>query len=235
MKSSQLGPRFCFVLGRVLRGVGSPVLVLAAALLASPVLAQDTLVVEGGNVGIGTSTPSETLHLLNTDDATGARFLIEDTGTGFANKTGFRLRSANAPGGADWGFEVNAAGNFIIDFLPSVNAELAINANPNGNGTVRVFGNLVVEGTCIGCDAVFEADFPLESIQDHAQSMWLLGHLPAVGPTPDGETPIDVYEKVTGMLQELEKAHVYIEQLQQRLEQQGVELEQLREAVAARD
>jgi len=206
-------------------------LVASILLLTTPAWAQGTLFVEGNNVGIGTAIPSETLHLKNTDNSTAARFLIEDTGTGVANKNGFRLRSANVSGGGDWGFEVNAAGNFVIDFLPSTNAEMSFTANPTGNSTVRIFGNLVLNGTCTGCDDVFSPDFTLESIEDHATRMWEQGHLPAVGSTPEGETSINVFEKVAGMLQELEKAHVYIERLHRQLEEQGAEIERLRAAV----
>lgn len=40
--------------------------------------------------------------------------------------------------------------------------------------------------------------------------MWVHRHLPAVGPTAEGE-PFNVTEKSGGMLNELEKAHIYIE------------------------
>jgi hypothetical protein len=39
-----------------------------------------------------------------------------------------------------------------------------------------------------------------------------------VGPTPEGKGGIDVFQKTTGILQELEKAHIYIDQLNQKLE-----------------
>ena len=204
-------------------------------LLATPAWAQQgTLFVEGDNVGIGTATPSETLHLKDTDGATAARFLIEDTGTGVANKTGFRLRSANVSGGGDWGFEVNSAGNFVIDFLPSVNAEMSFTANPGHNSTVHIFGNLVLDGTCTSCDAVLSPDATVESIEDHATRMWQEGHLPAVGPTADGKTSMDVFAKMAGMLQEIEKAHIYIEQLHRQLEEQSAEIQKLRSAVEAK-
>jgi hypothetical protein len=48
--------------------------------------------------------------------------------------------------------------------------------------------------------------------------MWEKGHLPAVGETQEGRVAIDVFQKTTGILQELEKAHIYIEQLHGRLE-----------------
>jgi hypothetical protein len=47
--------------------------------------------------------------------------------------------------------------------------------------------------------------------------MWQKGHLPTVGPTPEDQ-PINVSDKLGRMLNELEKAHIYIDQLHRRLE-----------------
>ncbi len=66
------------------------------------------------------------------------------------------------------------------------------------------------------CDGVFAPDYEVESIEDHAAYMWENQHLWAVGPTREGE-PMNLNTKTTGILHELEKAHIYIEQLHQRL------------------
>ena len=42
--------------------------------------------------------------------------------------------------------------------------------------------------------------------------MWENGHLPAVGPTLPGQ-PMNVSEKMGAVLNELEHAHIYIEEL----------------------
>ena len=49
------------------------------------------------------------------------------------------------------------------------------------------------------------------------------GYLPAVGPTKRGQ-PINITRKLTGMLNELEIAHIYIEQLNKRVEKLEAEL-----------
>jgi hypothetical protein len=49
--------------------------------------------------------------------------------------------------------------------------------------------------------------------------MWSAGFLPAIGSTVANE-PINMTEKMGGVLNELEKAHIYIEQLHQELAQQ---------------
>ena len=81
---------------------------------------------------------------------------------------------------------------------------------------VDITGNLVVSGT-ITPDFVFNADFELESIEEHSEFMWREKHLPAVSPATlaeDGKShQINVGERSEGLLKELEKAHIYIAQL----------------------
>jgi hypothetical protein len=84
---------------------------------------------------------------------------------------------------------------------------------------------------------VFEPDFALESIEEHADYMWANKHLPAVGKgeyTEDGLAIINLTERSQAVLEELEKAHIYIDQLNTRLgelqqvvEQQKVQIEGL--------
>ena len=66
---------------------------------------------------------------------------------------------------------------------------------------------------------MLEPEFPVESIEEHAAAMWSAGFLPAIGPTLPNQ-PINITDKVGGVLNELEKAHIYIEQLHQELAQQ---------------
>jgi len=88
-------------------------------------------------------------------------------------------------------------------------------------------------GSCSsGCDAVFDADYDLPSIEEHAEMMFDKKYLPVVGPTQTG--PINLSDKMTGMLNELEKAHIYIaqvnaekKQLEARLEAQETRLSKL--------
>ena len=71
------------------------------------------------------------------------------------------------------------------------------------------------------------AVYTVPSIEEHAAQMWQNKYLPAVGPTgPD--TPIDMTEKLLRMLNELEHAHIYIEQLNTRLSELEAELDKAR-------
>lgn len=126
------------------------------------------------------------------------------------------MRSPAAASNGDRFFEIDNAGNFQIDFGPSTGPELLISDSTTTNGTVTVKGNLVVEGTCTGRDRVFQSDYELESIEDHASLVWGKSYLPGAGPTPEGGTSIDVFAKTTGILQELVKAQIYIVQLHER-------------------
>ncbi|PWE18731.1 hypothetical protein DDZ18_03825 [Marinicauda salina] len=74
------------------------------------------------------------------------------------------------------------------------------------------------------CDDVFNPDvFQPLSIDEHAGLMWENSYLPGVGPTPEG-APINLGQKVTGVLHELEVAHIYIEQLNNRVNALEAEL-----------
>lgn len=87
----------------------------------------------------------------------------------------------------------------------------------SGSGDLEITGQLITRGPACqtGCDAVFSDDYDLPSIEDHADQMFALGHLPAIGPTaPD--RPINVSERHGGMLNELEHAHIYIAKLHRR-------------------
>ena len=109
-----------------------------------------------------------------------------------------------------------------------------------GNMTLR--GNLTVGGNCSdgnggsggvdGCDRVFHPDYPMPSIEDHASQMWDNGYLPAVGPTPE-DAPWNIGRKAAGMLNELEKAHIYIDQLQRQLKEQQQLFESLKTRLEA--
>lgn len=99
----------------------------------------------------------------------------------------------------------------------------------DANGNLTIAGTLTTAGmTCgTGCDAVFEEGYELPSIEDHAELMWSNGYLPNVGPTIEN-TPINVSDKVGRMLNELEKAHIYIAQINEENKQLKAEVQSLK-------
>jgi hypothetical protein len=73
---------------------------------------------------------------------------------------------------------------------------------------------------------VFDESYDLPSIQDHAAAMYANSFLPNVGPTPEDAPTINITQKIGGMLNELEHAHIYIDQMNQEMQKQ-------RETIAA--
>jgi hypothetical protein len=193
-----------------------------------------------GAIGMGIQSPGNmddsnqaTVHIRRTDGTAGllieeasgtnddSRFLLEMRNNGFANFTMTDTSSNDS-----WDF--SAAGAFRINKQGSGASEFTLFSG----GDLQISGDLTVVGGCTGCDAVFTPEFDLESIEEHAELMWQNSYLPGVGPTPEGPTQVRVFEKVTGMLQELEKAHIYIEQLNDQLKEKASEVDDLKARLA---
>jgi hypothetical protein len=159
-----------------------------------------------GDVGMGSSSPDQELDIESNADPA------------------FRLSNTGSAGGS-WDVFMNSnTGRFNIrdndtndipfKLDPGADNNL-IQLGVNASDRVDINGDLVVSGT-ITPDFVFEADYQLESIEDHAEYMWTNKHLPAVGAAivrPDGSHAVNVGVRSQGVLEELEKAHIYIEQL----------------------
>ena len=196
--------------------------VLAVAVVPVPALAQGTLFVVNNQVGIGTETPEAGVNLHIVEAAADAKFKIEGDG-GF---TGFVVQNTSAAAGVSWQFTHGAGGAFAIDDSEDGTQEFRV--FPNGDA--RISGALTTSGAACSitpCDAVFEPGFELESIEEHAKSMWDNSYLPAIGPThPD--MPMNLSEKTAGILNELEKAHIYIAQLNETLAELRAEVEDLK-------
>ncbi|WP_425098142.1 hypothetical protein [Tropicibacter sp. S64] len=170
-----------------------------------------------GSVGIGTTSPATPLHVLRTDGTAG--ITVENTAdSGQAPREMFRMVNfggsyftlANSQSNKDWYFvhENNASGRFFINHSDG-GRQMAL--TPAGDMTLE--GQLFTVGSCAaGCDRVFDEDYPLPTIAEQGEMMRALKHLPNVGPTPE-DGPFNITQMTGGMLNELEKAHLYIGQL----------------------
>ena len=199
-------------------------------LFTSVVSAQALYVNPDGNVGVGTATPTEKMHVLDGD------FKVEQTTPGLAAKllfatdagaweikqngvTGRLTFSATGFPGAPFKFQPGAVENLFRVGIVDLD-------------TVDINGNLVINGFDITPDYVFDSDYALESIEEHANLMWQNKHLPALpGATANEENGVNVVSHQFGVLEELEKAHIYIDQLHQRVktierEQEALKIEQ---------
>ncbi|HEX2165117.1 MAG TPA: hypothetical protein VHM02_14330, partial [Thermoanaerobaculia bacterium] len=165
-----------------------------------------------GDVGIGTASPDVELHILATGEApTDVQFKIEAN-----TDPAFDFEEQDS--GITWRFINNDTALKIVDIGAGTDAAEEFVLTQAGNLTIT--GQLVTGGPQCGpgtpCDGVFDPSHRVESIEEHAAAMWSNSYLPAVGPTLPA-APINVSEKLGGILNELEKAHIYIEQLHERL------------------
>lgn len=181
------------------------------------------------DIGMGTNAPSTALHIRRTNGGAGLRveelsgteaprglMHLANNGQIFMGLEDTSVTAGNHSGRI-WNIQ-NVGGQFMITTAPGSDTEFQL--DPNGNLTLG--GTVTTTGTTCngGCDLVFTDAYDLPSIEDHAENMFSLGYLPNVGPTIEN-APINVTEKLGGMLNELEHAHIYIAQQQSRL----VELE----------
>ncbi len=183
----------------------------------------NTLYLDGdGDVGIGTSSPDHKLDINGNIAMTASRSTLFIRGDNDTTHVGGLQMAALDNGATAVITPTNAAGG-TVDGEVRFGGSGAFN---NNLVNVRISGVLITGGpTCgSGCDRVFDPGFDLPTIGEHAEAMHARRHLPEVGPTQPGMS-INVAEKIGGLLNELEKAHLYIQQLNERLEALEAKLE----------
>lgn len=181
------------------------------------VMADDAIhVTSAGDVGFGTNTPSAQVHVLG-DSASFLRLLeLENLGGDFA---GFRFTTT----GGSIDFNKAGGNSFRLNVVDGDSWEFELNAD----GDLTVTGSIFTAGSCsAGCDRVFSTDYALPSIEEHSEAMWRDSYLPTVGPTIEGQ-PINLSDKTERMLNELEKAHIFIDQLNTKLKQKDSHINDL--------
>ncbi len=197
-------------------------------------------VAAGGNVGIGSSSPSSSLHVRRTDGT--AQLKIEDV-SGTASGRGM-LTMSNNGGSYITMTNTDAAKSWYLTHENSAGTSFNIAHDDGGVMRLTTAGNLSINGTLTttgttcsttaqpaGCDLVFSDDYKLPTIEEHAEQMYANSYLPNVGPTIENE-PFNITEKTGGMLNELEKAHIYIAQLNEKLSEKTKKLESIEERLA---
>jgi hypothetical protein len=87
-------------------------------------------------------------------------------------------------------------------------------------GKLDVNGSIYQSGGVLHADYVFEDEYQLESIDEHAAFMWQNKHLKAIPKATidkNGDEYVEVGAHRKGIVEELEKAHIYIDQLNMRI------------------
>ncbi len=170
-----------------------------------------------GNVGIGTTTPGNSLHVKRTDGDVISKFetsLVDGNAwIGMQNDARTFLLGLRGDTSDNFTIYDNDAGADRI--VIKVNGNVGIGTN-NPQGTLDVNGAIYQRGGSLHADYVFESNYKLESILEHSAFMWKNKHLAAI---PDfrvdhnGQEVVEVGAHRKGIVEELEKAHIYIEQL----------------------
>ncbi|MDQ2090267.1 hypothetical protein [Marimonas arenosa] len=184
---------------------------------------EDSIYIDSDNqIGMGTDAPQASLHLRRTDGT--AKLKVEELSTTSAARTVAEfvnngrpdLVLANTSQGNEW--SIGGGTNMVlksgaVGSLPSAKTTQLTLTN---SGNMTITGTLTTGGTTCGggCDLVFTDQYDLPSIEQHSERMYALGHLPNVGPTIENQ-PINLSDKLGRMLNELEHAHIYIDQLHQ--------------------
>jgi hypothetical protein len=192
-----------------------------------------------GQVGVGTASPSTQLHVVKTTGAV-QEFLRLDNPSNAPAATAdlqFRVGSTNtAKGLISSGFD---GANFFLSLGAGNPAGSQVRILGNGNvgigtnlpaGRIDVNGTIFQRGLQLFADYVFEPAYTLESIEEHSAFMWNNKHLPAVGArTVDekGREVVEIGARMRGMLEEIEKAHIYISTLSDRITEKDAALAKL--------
>ena len=177
-----------------------------------------------GNMGVGTINAQQDVHVLRGD--TPAMRFEQNAGSGFApqvwemggNETQFFIRNTSAQ--ASMPFR-------ILTEAPTGLLTVGDAASPN---RVTIDGELYIGANQLTPDYVFESSYNKLSIAEHAQLMRKNKHLPAVNAaieTQKGTAVINLSQRSQGVLEELEVAHLYIDELNQRLIKLEEKLERL--------
>lgn len=174
-----------------------------------------------GDVGIGTASPAQKLDVVGgnarisrTDGATTNTTSLFLENTGGAVASSWILRANGATGGFTF---TEAGGNtsFRINTGALTNAITVTSTGVDLLGTLRV-GGIVMNVP----DYVFDESYDLLPIPEQGRFMSEQRHLPAVPAEQlgaDGKPVVDLIATQLGMLEELEKAHLYIQQLHREL------------------
>ncbi len=182
------------------------------------------------NIGIGTADPSEALDVTGNIIASGnikttrffratskglpERYITLISGTAQSIETTNDLYFKSGGGMSFW---QGGTQRLSIDQGDVVNI-----GTGERSCTLDVYGPIYQRGGELHADYVFEPGYKLESIETHSDFMWQNRHLAAIPKSSvdaEGKELVDIGLHRRGIVEELEKAHIYIDQLLNRIKQ----------------
>ena len=193
---------------------------LLSLALMTPAKAQtDSLRINpNGDIGMGTLSPTASLHVERSNGS--AKVLVEETSGASVQRTLFKIKNKgqtefrieNTDTANEWVFGLRTDNVFVI--AEGGAGGKAFQFSGNSGNMVLSGGDFITEANTYP-DYVFEPGYELESIEQHSAYMWENSHLPAVGSGKGKKMSLG--KTTAAMLEELEKAHIYIERLNERL------------------
>jgi len=187
--------------------------------ITASIVEADLNITETGDVGVGTAAPAQKLHVFD--------------GNAKVSQTSTNAILEFAAGSHLWRITQNVTTGRLVFFYPGGSAstgsfkfapeaqENLLRVGVKGSDVVDINGRLLINNTEVNVpDYVFEDGYELPSIEEQTKFMFEHKHLPSVSPAGEDRQArdIDVLSEQMGMLEELEKAHIYISQLNSKLD-----------------
>lgn len=181
------------------------------------------ILTNGGRLGLGLSGPQEGIHA---HEATSAASQIQFTNLTTSNGAtdGCVFGIDDSEHAVVWNYE-----NSTIKFATNNSEAMRIMADgrvgigtssPHASSTLDVNGAIYQRGGVLHADYVFNDEYDMLSIAEHESCMWSFSRLPAMPISEqdeDGQDIVELGERYRAVVEELELAHVYIAQLDQRI------------------
>ena len=164
----------------------------------------------GGDVGLGTSSPDEQLHVVDTDEAS---VLVENTTGTTGTRSLFEIKNAGATQ-----FTINNTAAAVVwrmanngDFTLSADGTGALEFELDSSGNLEVTGNFISNGTTLSVpDYVFEDDYQLMGLDELEAFVATEKHLPNIPSAKEVQAGgLNMTEMQLKLLEKVEELTLY--------------------------